>query len=51
MLPRNLYTEPEDEEIMGIFLSVTNESLREGEPYQPQREKNNKKLVESRDIR
>ena len=35
---------------MGIFLSVTDEPLKEAEPPQPQRKKNNKKTEESRDI-
>ena len=50
-LLRNLYMEPIDEEIMGTFLSITNEKLREAEPPQPQRKKNKKKTVKSRDIR
>ena len=50
-LLRSLYIEPKDEEIMGTFLSVTNEPLREAEPPQPQRKKNKKKTVELRDIR
>ena len=48
---RNLYIEPKDEGIMGTFLSITNEPLREAEPPQPQRKKYKKKTVESRDIR
>ena len=36
---------------MATFLSITNEPLREVEQPQPQRKKNKKKSVESRDIR
>ena len=50
-LLRNLYIEPKDEEIMGAFLSITNETLREAELPQPQRKINKKKTIESRDIR
>ena len=36
-LLRNLYINPKDEEIMGTFLAITNEPLREAEPSQPKR--------------
>ena len=36
---------------MATFLSITTEPLREAEQPQPQRKKNKKKSVESRDIR
>ena len=32
MLLRKVYIEPKDKEIMGTFLSMTNEPLREAEP-------------------
>ena len=38
-LLRNLYINPKDEEIMGTFLAITNEPLREAEPSQPKKKK------------
>ena len=42
-LLRNLYIEPKDDKIMGTFLSLTKEPMRECEPPHPQRKKNKKK--------
>ena len=49
-LLRNLYIEPKDEGIMGTFLSIMNEPLREAEPPQPPKKKNKRNTIESRNI-
>ena len=52
LLLRELYIEPKDEEIMGTFLSVMNESAIEVEPSQPRKERSKpKNTVKSKDIR